>query len=79
MIKRFKAGQKFRVIIGSASFYATAKQIRFGVGDLVECNTAVLHTLNQLEIIRSNDDVMACASGLACIHSGMQVQIDMAS
>lgn len=78
MIKRFKAGQKFRVIVGPASFYATAKQIRFGVGDFVKCNTAVLHALNQLEITRSGDDAMSCATGLACTHEGLQVQLNVA-
>ena len=78
MIKRFKAAQKFRVIVGPASFYSTAKQIRKGVGDFVKCNSAVLHALNQLEITRSNDDAMACATGLGCTYEGMQVQLNMA-
>ena len=77
-IKRFPAAQKFRVIVGPASFYATAKQIRYGVGDFVTCNSAVLHALHQLEITRSADDAMACASGLGCTHEGLQVQLNMA-
>ena len=78
MIKRFKQAQKFRVIVGPASFYATAKQIRSGVGDFIACNSAVLYALNQLEITRSTDDAMACASGLGCTHNGLQVQLNMA-
>jgi hypothetical protein len=78
MIKRFKAAQKFRVIVGAASFYATARQIRYGVGDFVKCNSAVLHALHQLEITRSTDDAMACASGLGCTHEGLQVQLNIA-
>ena len=78
MIKRFKQAQRFRVIVGPVSFYATAKQIRFGVGDFVKCNTAVLHALNQLEITRSTDDALACASGLACTHEGLNVQLNLA-
>ena len=78
MIKRFKASQKFRVIVDSASFYATAKQIRHGVGDFTKCNSAVQYALEQLEITRSNDDVMACATGLGCARDGLQVQLNMA-
>lgn len=77
-IKRFKAAQKFRVIVGPASFYATAKQIRSGVGDFVKCNSAVLHALNQLEITRASDDLMATASGLGCTYEGLQVQLNVA-
>lgn len=78
MIKRFKASQKFRVIVGPASFYATAKQIRFGVGDFIKCNSAVLHALRQLELTRSSDDAMACATGLGCTYEDLQVQLNMA-
>ena len=77
-ITRFKAGQKFRVIVGPASFYATAKQIRSGVGDFVACNSAVLYALHQLELTRSTDDALACASGLGCTHNGLQVQLNVA-
>ena len=78
MIKRFKQAQRFRVNVGEASFYATAKQIRLGVGDFVKCNSAVQYALDQLEIIRSNDDVIACASGLGCTQDGIQVQLNIA-
>jgi hypothetical protein len=40
-IKRFKQSQKFRVIVGPACFYATATQIRNGVGDFSKCNDAL--------------------------------------
>jgi hypothetical protein len=79
MIKRFKASQKFRVIVGPASFYATAKQIRNGVGDFTQCNAAVQKALDSLEFTRSSDDLMACAVGQAGTWEGLQVQLNMAS
>jgi hypothetical protein len=75
---KFKQGQRFRVIVGSACFYATAKQIRDGVGDFVRCNQAVREAMRALQDTRSNDDVMACATGLAATYEGLQVQINMA-
>jgi hypothetical protein len=77
-VKRFKAAQKFRVIVGSASFYATASQIRKGVGDFTQCNSAVIRALNELELTRSSDDLMSCATGLACTYEGLQVQLNVA-
>lgn len=77
-IQSFKAAQKFRVIVGAASFYVTARQIRRGVGDFTKCNSAVLYALNQLELTRSTDDAMACASGLGCTFEGLQVQLNIA-
>ena len=75
---KFKQGQRFRVIVGDACFYTTAKQIRDGVGDLARCNTAVREAMRALQDTRSNDDYMACATGLGAYFEGMQVQIDMA-
>lgn len=77
-IKRFKATQKFRVIVGQASFYASAKQIRVGVGDLATCNAAVQKALDSLEFVRSSNDITACATGHAGIWSGLRVQLDVA-
>ncbi len=52
-IKRFKQSARFRVNVGEASFYATAKQIRNGVGDFVKCNAATQKALDALEFTRS--------------------------
>jgi hypothetical protein len=78
IVKRFKQTQKFRVIVGQACFYATAKQIRNGVGDFVKCNAATQKALDSLEFTRSSDDLMACAVGQAGTWEGLQVQINMA-
>ena len=78
VIKRFKQTQKFRVIVGQACFYATAKQIRNGVGDFSQCNAATQKALDSLEFTRSSDDLMACAVGQAGTWEGLQVQINMA-
>jgi hypothetical protein len=79
IMKRFKQTQKFRVIVGQACFYATAKQIRYGVGDLTKCNTATQKALDSLEFTRSGEGLAdQCASGLAGTWEGLQVQINMA-
>ncbi len=49
MVKRFKQSQRFRVILGDVCFYATAKQIRYGVGDFMKCNAALQKALDSLE------------------------------
>lgn len=77
-IKRFKQTQKFRVIVGTACFYATAKQIRNGVGDFIQCNDATQKALDSLEYTRSSDDLMSCAVGQSGTWEGLQVQINMA-
>ena len=78
-IKRFKQTQKFRVIVGQASFYATAKQIRAGVGDFMKCNAATQKALDALEFTRSGDGVAdQCAVGLAGTWEGLSVQLDLA-
>jgi len=77
-IKRFKQTQKFRVIVGPACFYATAKQIRNGIGDFTTCNAAVQKALDSLEFTRSSDDLMSCAVGQAGTWEGMNVQLNMA-
>ena len=77
-IKRFKQSQKFRVIVGAACFYATATQIRNGVGDFVNCNAATQKALDTLEFQRSGDDVLSCSTGLAGTWEGLQVQLNVA-
>lgn len=77
-IKRYKPSQKFRVIVGDACFYATAKQIRGGVGDFVKCNAATQKALDALEGYRSGDGVEACSTGLGGTWEGLQVQLNVA-
>ena len=79
MIKRFKQAQRFRVNVGEASFYATAKQIRAGVGDFMKCNAATQKALDALEFTCSGTgaaDQAAC--GLAGTWEGLQVQLNIA-
>lgn len=82
-IKRFKQSQRFRVIVGdtvyAACFYATAKQIRSGVGDFVKCNAATQKALDSLEFMRSGEGVAEqCATGLAGTWEGVPVQLTLA-
>ena len=79
MVKRFKQSQKFRVIVGAACFYATAKQIRWGIGDFTNCNAAVQKALDALEYTRSGAGTAdQCAVGLAGTWEGLQVQLNLA-
>ena len=76
---KFKQGQRFRVIVSNACFYATAKQIRDGVGDFVQCNQAVREALRSLQDTRSGSGIAdQCAVGLAGTWEGLQVQLNMA-
>jgi hypothetical protein len=77
-MKRFRTSQKFRVIVGDACFYATAKQIRNGVGDFVNCNAATQKALTALEAYRSGDGVEMCSTGLGGTWEGLQVQLNVA-
>jgi hypothetical protein len=78
-IKRFKQTQRFRLIVGAACFYATAKQIRNGVGDFAQCNAATQMALDALEFQRSGSGVAdQCTTGLAGTLEGLAVQINMA-
>lgn len=78
-VKRFKQTQRFRVNVGAVSFYATAKQIRYGVGDFSKCNAAVQKCLDALEFTRSGSGVAdQCAVGLAGTWEGLQVQLNIA-
>lgn len=73
-IKRFRQTQRFRLIVGTACFYATARQIRTGVGDFTQCNAATQKALDALEFSRAD----APAVGLAGTWEGMSVQINVA-
>jgi hypothetical protein len=71
--KQFKQSQKFRIINGSACFYATAKEIRAGLGDLAQFNAATQKALCALEFSKSERSVV---SGLCGTWEGLQIQID---
>jgi hypothetical protein len=78
-IKRFKQSQRFRVIVSDACFYATAKQIRNGIGDYTKCNAATQKALDALEFTRSGTGVAdQCAVGLAGTWEGINVQLNVA-
>lgn len=78
MIKRFKQTQQFRIINGNACFYATAKQIRNGVGQFITFNAATQKALDALEFTRSGTGAAdQCAVGLAGTWEGLQIQIDV--
>ena len=77
-IKRYKSTQRFRVIVGDACFYSTARDIRNGVGDFMKCNAAVQKALDSLEYQRSGNDILACSTGLAGTWENLQVQLNVA-
>lgn len=77
-IKRFKQSQRFRICIGNVSFYATAKQIRYGVGDFTTCNSATQKALDALEFTRSCGGVLTNTVGQSGTWEGMQVQLNLA-
>ena len=73
---RYKQAQRFRVIVGDACFYATARQIRAGVGDFGRCNAATQKALDALEYIKSGAGVAdQCASGIAGTWENHNVQL----
>jgi hypothetical protein len=78
MIKRFKQTQKFRIINGNACFYATAKQIRNGVGQFITFNAATQKALDALEFSRSGTGFADSAtSGIGGTWEGLQIQLDV--
>lgn len=78
-VKRFKQAQRFRIVVGDSCFYATAKQIRGGVGDFSKCNAATQKALDALEFTRSGSGVAdQCAVGLAGTWEGLNVQLTVA-
>ena len=69
---------KLRVIMGPASWYTTAKQIREGVGDLLQCNCALIEALIALELTRSGTGTAEQAtSGISGHWRGLNVQLDI--
>ena len=78
-IKRFSVSKRFRVIVGQACFYATAKQIRWGLGDFAVCNAAVQKALETLEFTRScSGAAESAATGVGGTWEGLSVQLNMA-
>ena len=76
-VQRFKQAQRFRVIVGPACFYATAKQIRNGVGDFTICNNAVQKALDSLESYRTGSGIESACTGQAGTWEGLQVQLSV--
>lgn len=74
-VKRFPQTKRFRVIVGQACFYATAKQIRYGLGDFTKCNAAVQKALDSLEFSLSTEPR---TTGTAGTWEGLQVQLNVA-
>ena len=73
----FKSNTKFRVVSGNVSFYATAKQIRDGVGGFITFNLATMEALQAFENYRAGDGVESCSTGLSGTWHGVQVQLDV--
>ena len=69
---------KLRVVMGPASWYTTAKQIRDGVGDLLQCNCALNDALVALESTRSGmGPAEQATSGISGHWRGLNVQLDI--
>ena len=69
---------KFRVIVGPVSWFTTAKQIRDGVGDLLQCNCALIEALIALECTRSGAGTAEQATtGISGHWRGLNVQLDI--
>ena len=78
-MRRFKNADRFRVISGSVCMYATAGNIRRGVGDFVVFNAAVQKALDALEYTRSGEGAAdRAAVGIAGTWEGLPVQLDWA-
>jgi len=70
--KKFDPTQRFRIIIGIVCFYATAQEIRDGVGDFTMCNNGIRSALEALE--QSEDaDV-----GITGTWNSVAIQLDCA-
>ena len=83
-MKRFPQSRKFRLIVSMPSgyqdpihFYTTARQIRDGVGDNINWNTACQMALDSLEhkLHASGDSDRYC--GIAGTWAGRNVQLDV--
>ena len=79
MAKQFKftKSRQVRIITDKVSFYTTVGQIRDGVGSSTYYNIAVQKALQELERLRSGDDITACATGLSATFDGYAIQINV--
>lgn len=68
---KFSSAQRFRIISGAASFYTTAGQIRKGLGDFSNFNSAVRTALAALEADHPK------STGIAGRWSNADVQLDI--
>lgn len=86
-IKRFKKSQEFRVLLSTPSqilapfsVYATANQIRQGLGDDYWTNAATQKALDALEYQRSGKGVAdQCATGISGYWEGRKVEINLSN
>jgi hypothetical protein len=76
-ITRFRKTQVFRVVTQGVHFFATAGQIRNGVGDEYVTNASIQKALDALEYTRSGNDLGAISTGLAGEWESRRVQLDM--
>lgn len=76
-IRSYKQDQQFRVWVNTIDFTATAAQIRSGVGEISQCNSATLRALNALEFIRScvGQSASRCITG---VWEGLDVRLEAA-
>ena len=76
-MKRFPKRQMFRVVTQGVHFFATASQIRQGVGDEYCTNASIQKALDALEYTRSGPDLGAIATGIAGEWESRRVQLDL--
>ena len=68
---KFSSAQRFRVVSGVASFYTTAGEIRTGLGDFTNFNSAARTALAALEADHPN------STGIAGRWQNADVQLDI--
>lgn len=77
-VRRFRKNQTFRVVTEGVHFFATAHQIRQGVGDEYRTNASIQKALDALEFSCSMPDAkIMCARGIAGEWERRRVQLDM--
>lgn len=70
---KFSSAQRFRVVSGSVSFYTTAGQIRKGLGDFIDFNSAAQTALTALE------EGHTTCTGIAGRWRNVDVQLDVSN
>lgn len=77
-VRRFRKNQTFRVVTQGVHFFATAHQIRQGVGDCYSTNASIQKALDALEYRCSMPDAkIMCHRGIAGEWESRRVQLDM--